>query len=257
MSSRSGEGSVDPRWRSGRSPATPDRLRNGKVPHFPHSATRNPHQPHTLHLQVPSPPHKIPANSLVPAPSPTGGSNRREVQGRVHGADLHGDLRRTIGRMEFDWLARASRRPGGRSSAGPSSGPTGVRGGCLLGGWRASRRTERVGARLRVLVAAAADVAAAGLAAHAPHRGRVGRRADADRVVPPAPRRGTRTTRAPRWWSPTAPSRWSPSSRICSLRGTIRLAIGCGRVVEAGLTRPLGARVLVDLDSSPCEVTLA
>src|ERR671933_519474 len=27
--------SVDPRWRSGRSPATPDRLRNAKLPHFP------------------------------------------------------------------------------------------------------------------------------------------------------------------------------------------------------------------------------
>ena len=27
-------GSVDPRWRSGRSPATPDRLRERKVPHF-------------------------------------------------------------------------------------------------------------------------------------------------------------------------------------------------------------------------------
>jgi hypothetical protein len=26
--------SVDPRWRSGRSPATPDRLRELKVPHF-------------------------------------------------------------------------------------------------------------------------------------------------------------------------------------------------------------------------------
>src|SRR3954467_7522647 len=26
--------SVDPRWRMGRSPATPDRLRNSKVPHF-------------------------------------------------------------------------------------------------------------------------------------------------------------------------------------------------------------------------------
>src|SRR5919199_621749 len=30
----SGEGSVDPRWRSGRSPATPDRLRSGNVPHI-------------------------------------------------------------------------------------------------------------------------------------------------------------------------------------------------------------------------------
>src|SRR5215212_4323414 len=29
-----GEGSVDPRWRSGRSPATPDRLRDWIVPHY-------------------------------------------------------------------------------------------------------------------------------------------------------------------------------------------------------------------------------
>jgi hypothetical protein len=39
--------------------------------------------------------------------------------------------------------------------------------------------------------------------------------------------------------------------------GTPRVAVGCLRQVEARLARPLGARVLVDLDSSPCEVTPA
>jgi hypothetical protein len=39
--------------------------------------------------------------------------------------------------------------------------------------------------------------------------------------------------------------------------GTWRTAAGFERVVEARLARPLGARVLVDLDSSPCEVTPA
>jgi hypothetical protein len=37
--------------------------------------------------------------------------------------------------------------------------------------------------------------------------------------------------------------------------GTPRVAVGHRRTVEAHLARPLGARVLVDLDSSPCEVT--
>jgi hypothetical protein len=39
--------------------------------------------------------------------------------------------------------------------------------------------------------------------------------------------------------------------------GTWRAPVGCERVVEARLARPLGAPVLVDLDSSPCEVTPA
>jgi hypothetical protein len=39
--------------------------------------------------------------------------------------------------------------------------------------------------------------------------------------------------------------------------GTPRAAVGCLRVVDANLARPLGARVLVDLDASPCEVTPA
>ena len=34
-------------------------------------------------------------------------------------------------------------------------------------------------------------------------------------------------------------------------------AAGCERVGDARLAQPLGARVLVDLDSSPCEVTPA
>src|SRR5919205_1287280 len=59
----SGEGSVDPRWRSGRSPATPDRLRDGNVPHIVPLCNTHPALRPTPAAHV----HKLPANLRVSA----------------------------------------------------------------------------------------------------------------------------------------------------------------------------------------------
>src|SRR4051794_36664267 len=117
--------SVDPRWRSGRSPATPDRLRNVKVPHFPPLCNTEPVQHDTRPDRLLPRTPEIPAEALVPEPFGTGGSSRSGVHGRVHRTDLQARLRpRSPAWASERRSCRSSRRPGGRSRAEAVPGGT-------------------------------------------------------------------------------------------------------------------------------------
>src|SRR3954462_5592709 len=121
--------SVDPRWRSGRSPATPDRLRNVKVPHFPPLCNTEPVQHDTRPVRLPLHAPKTAVKSVVPGALAERGSSRRGMHGRVHGTDLHGDLRlrSAVWRPNPPWENPTRARGGGglawgRAGRGPVGG---------------------------------------------------------------------------------------------------------------------------------------
>ena len=106
--------SVDPRWRSGRSPATPDRLRIGKVPHFVPLCNTN----RDLRPTLASPRSGRGRESGVFAAGSAVGRNDLRLAARLHGlcagaAAMHAVLRARV---------RAGRNPTGRGDTRVSAG---------------------------------------------------------------------------------------------------------------------------------------